>query len=363
MRKTLIIFLLLQCLFFFSASAQSDIYIQPDDPRIAYTGRVLLKSPHEAWIGWPGVQISLSFEADTIYACFRGIQPDGLRGAPNVNYYNAFLNGSLHSVFAVSSRDTVYSFTGLGPGPHCITFFRRTEGSFGTDAFLGFRIPATGRVLAPAAPGPWMEFIGDSITAGYGNEGENQHCRFSAETENHYLSYAAITARELGFAHTAICWSGRGILRNYDGSSTGTLFDLWQQALPLDTMTKWPFQGRAPRAVVINLGTNDFANSMPDSVAFVSRYSSFLQKIRKTYPEADIFCINGPMLQNEKREKLGVFLQAVVRQFGQENVYVFLLSPQNGQLGYGCDWHPSLKQHQKAAEELARFILLKWQRN
>lgn len=82
------IFLLLQYLSFFSARAQGDIYIQPGDPRIAYTGRVLLKSPDEAWIGWPGVQISLSFEADTIYAYFRGIQPDSLRGVPDVNYYN-----------------------------------------------------------------------------------------------------------------------------------------------------------------------------------------------------------------------------------------------------------------------------------
>ncbi|MCO6489989.1 MAG: hypothetical protein J5I98_16375 [Phaeodactylibacter sp.] len=319
MRKTIVIFLLLQCLSFFSTDAQEYIFIKPDDQRIAYTGRVLLKSPDEACIGWPGVQISLAFEADTLFAHFGDLRQDSLRGAFTTNYYNVFLDDSLHSIVNISGLDTIFCFTGWNKGPHRITFFKRTEGLFGTDAFLGFQLSASGRVFSPEKNKPWIEFIGNSITAGYGNEGESQHCRFSAETENHYLSYAALAARELGYAHTAICWSGRGILWNYDGSSDGTLFSLWEQALPLDTALKWPFAGPAPEAVVANLGTNDFAKGIPDSTAFVNRYVAFLQKIRENYPEADIFCINGPMLQDEKREKLGAFLQAISLNFGRQS--------------------------------------------
>ena len=41
---------------------------------------------------------------------------------------------------------------------------------------------------------------------------------------------------------------------------------------------------------------------------------------------------------------------------GDKLVYRFDFSPQTGDLGYGTDWHPSLRQHQRMADELTPFL-------
>ena len=43
-----------------------------------------------------------------------------------------------------------------------------------------------------------MVFIGDSITAGYGNEGPDSGCHWSAELEDNFRTFGAYAARELG---------------------------------------------------------------------------------------------------------------------------------------------------------------------
>ena len=55
----------------------------------------------------------------------------------------------------------------------------------------------------------------------------------------------------------------------------------------------------------------------------------------------------------------GLGADAIVREIhkaGDKQVYRFDFSPMNGSLGYGTDWHPSLKRHQKMADELTPFL-------
>ena len=68
--------------------------------------------------------------------------------------------------------------------------------------------------------GKLIEYIGNSITCGYGNEG-GMGQTFCAETENHYMTYAAITSRNFNARHFAVCRSGIGIYRNWDGPEDG----------------------------------------------------------------------------------------------------------------------------------------------
>ena len=47
---------------------------------------------------------------------------------------------------------------------------------------------------------------------------------------------------------------------------------------------------------------------------------------------------------------------------GDKAVYRFSFSPQNGDLGYGADFHPSIGQQQRMADELIPFLrqLMGW---
>jgi hypothetical protein len=92
---------------------------------------------------------------------------------------------------------------------------------FGKTQFFDFLVDKGKGLTAIANQRTRMlEFIGNSITCGYGNEGVNGG-KFGPTTENHYLTYAAITSRNFNARHLAVCKSGIGIYRNYNGPLSG----------------------------------------------------------------------------------------------------------------------------------------------
>lgn len=60
-----------------------------------------------------------------------------------------------------------------------------------------------------------IEYIGDSITCGYGSEGVWNQEEFDTSTENPWEGYAAITARSLNADYHLVSWSGIGVISNY----------------------------------------------------------------------------------------------------------------------------------------------------
>ncbi len=60
-----------------------------------------------------------------------------------------------------------------------------------------------------------MEFIGNSITCGYGIEAGSKFMHFSDSNENHYYTYAGIAAHRLNAESMAVARSGIGTYRNY----------------------------------------------------------------------------------------------------------------------------------------------------
>lgn len=79
-----------------------------------------------------------------------------------------------------------------------------------------------------------MLFIGDSITVGYGVEGEDP-CPYSPSTENVLHAYGALTASNFSSLYHAIAWSGRGVVRNYgeneNTSKSLTIPELYNRTL------------------------------------------------------------------------------------------------------------------------------------
>jgi lysophospholipase L1-like esterase len=167
-----------------------------------------------------------------------------------------------------------------------------------------------------------LEIVGDSITCGYGDEGTMPTCSFSADTENAYLAYGAITARALNAELRTIAWG------------------------PAD-------------AVVINLGTNDFSKGDPGQ-AFVQAYETFLKRLRVVYPQAGIFCALGSMLTDPNLTTARGYLQKIVADSaaaGDSRVYFTEFATQDiGTDGAGCDYHPNLVTHRKMAQVLTQAL-------
>lgn len=225
-------------------------------------------------------------------------------------------------------------------------------------------------VIAPAEEKPFrIEFIGDSITCAYGVDDSNTQSAFATEAENAMKSYGYRTAELLGAEYSLFAYSGYGIISGWTENgernsheiivpyygSTGFSYALAGGQRPQDI--PWDFASLPADIVVVNLGTNDFSycNFHNEGMAeFAREYLGFLRTVRRMNPEAEIIAALGIM--NSDLYSQVEAAAETMRAEGDARVRALRLSPQDGRLGYGSNWHPSAETHLRAAEETAAFI-------
>src|SRR5690606_13457961 len=146
------------------------------------------------------------------------------------------------------------------------------------------------------------EFIGDSITAGYGNElsvDDPTDHGYTTRNSNARRAYGAIAARRLNAEYVAVAASGRGVSRNY-ADEPGTLVpELHERTLPDEASPLWDHSRYQPHVSVLNLGTNDYSTPGVDRELFRERYQQFLTVLRQRYPLTTLIVTVGPMLNDD----------------------------------------------------------------
>jgi len=316
-------------------------------PALRFIGRVDTSDPAGPRFAWSGTGVIANFFGTSVGVRLSGGQE-----------YTVLIDGLLQpTLLSTGGLDTLG--TGLESGAHSVEIYRRTEADQGEAQLLGFDFGA-GELLAPPPRSERrIELIGDSISCGYGNEGANMDCMFTPDTENHYLTFGAIAAREFGAELSTVAWSGKGVVCNYgdDASScTNPMPSYYDRILPTRADSRWDFSTWQPQAVVVNLGTNDFSTlSDPSQQDFVAAYVALLGRIRTAYPEAQILCTVGPLLGGTDLSAARTYIDQAVQQRNQAGdaaVTTFQLAETDPANGYGCAWHPSLRTHEVMAEAL-----------
>ena len=281
-------------------------------------------------------------------------------------YFTRLIDGHQEDTLVTMGGERTYDVAlGLADGTHEVELYRRTEASFGETRFIDVDLGADGMLLAPPVRQTRrIELIGDSITCGYGDEGADETCPFEAKTENHYLTYGAITARALDAELTTIAWSGKGVIYNYDQDKNQPMPTLYDRGVPTDGQSKWDFSQPEPSVVVINLGTNDFSTGDdPSETVFSDAYSDFLVRLRDYYPDAWIVCLAPTLLSGDDLTTAEGYITSVVSERnaqGDDHVVSHIL--EFTQTGLGCGWHPSLATHASMADALTAKLrsLLGW---
>ena len=246
--------------------------------------------------------------------------------------------------------------SGLAAGEHLVEIYRRTEANQGESQFLGFDF-AGGTLLAPPpAPARRIEMVGDSITCAYGIEGADMNCTYSEDTQDQYLAWGSIAARNVGADVITTAWSGKGVVCNY-GDDAAACVDpfpiFYDRILPERADSQWDFASWQPQVVVINLGTNDFSTLVdPTPAQFSGAYRTLLQHIRGKYPAALILCTVAPLLSGTDLATARAAIDSAVTATGDANIKSFTMDPTDPADGWGCDFHPSIKTHQKMAAVL-----------
>ncbi|MBD3919711.1 acetyl xylan esterase [Paenibacillus sp. PR3] len=320
--------------------------------QINYTGRFDFTSPDGPIFAWSGCSVAISFRGSEIHAKLRPVLPE-----MDDNWVNITIDNQEPVPLRIHRTDSYVLASGLSNEAHTVVISKRTEALVGELQFMGFELPAGTELLPPPArPQRKLQIIGDSITAGYGNEAAGIEDGFKPSQENQYWAYGSITARNLNAELHITAWSGKGMYQNYGGERDVQMPELFLRTLPSSADSAWDLQSWIPDAVVINLGTNDFSVDSLDPVLYRHTYREFLGTIRNSYPNAYILCTIGPM-----NLKPVPYIQEIVNELqrtaGDKQIGFFAYPEQDIEAnGIGGDWHPSLKTHASMAELLTREL-------
>ena len=154
--------------------------ISPQDVHLHYAGRWDTSTPTAPRCEWTSCTVAL---AGTITAL--NVQLAGRPGGA----FQVIVDGAPTSVITLVADQQVYPVVaGLPAGQHAIALFKRTESWTGPVQLNGFQAAAGTKLTTPVIPKRRIEFLGDSITCGYGNEAASQNEHFSEATENAWLA-------------------------------------------------------------------------------------------------------------------------------------------------------------------------------
>jgi hypothetical protein len=329
--------------------------VAPDNKNLQYTGRIDFSMPAAPVISWPNTAIAGNFSGSTL-----SVKLDDEQGK---NYFNVFLDGDLtypYVLEAAKGDKTYLVAQGLAPGRHSFLITKRTEGEEGATTFRGLELADGGALLAPSPrPGRRIEFFGDSITSGMGNEGADNGRDDLSKDKNSFMSYAAITARALNAELHSTSQSGIGVMISWFPFTMPDFYD--QLSAVGNNDSKWDFGRWTPDVVVINLLQNDSwligrdhkLQPEPDAAGRIAAYQAFVARVRQLYPKAYIVCALGSMEATKAGSEWPGYVTAAVerlRKGGDARIDTVFFPF----TGYGQ--HPRVKQHQANAARLTAFI-------
>lgn len=262
--------------------------------------------------------------------------------------FRVCVDGEKEGAFVkASAEQTEYLLAeGLPEGVHTIRILKSSEIYDGKMIFRGFG-GAERFLTVPEKPEFSVEFIGDSITCGYGALGTGAR---TVDNSDACSSFACLTARALNADFS--CIALQGICVSASRWTSVKMTDMYRYTSLL-TGEAFDFSD-SPDVVVVGLGTNDasYITDIDASYAssFAGDYAAFLRYIRSKRQNAYIVCVYGMMGLNAAVN--GGILQAI-ESLGDEKISYLSAFKANSD---GANGHPSAAAHAEYAEILSAYI-------
>jgi hypothetical protein len=330
------------------AQSSSRMFNEPTNPLIQYTGRIekTTKSLIRFWA--PGVYVKAKFKGNN---CIVYLNDEVLYGTVH-NYIEIVIDDQKPMRVQLKYARNAITVNDLSKGDHTILICKDTEAENGYLDFAGIDC----KKLLPTPPKPKLkiEFIGNSITCGFGADMSEIPCgkRDWYDEHNAYMSYGARTARALNAQWHLTAVSGIGMMH-----SCCNLPILMPQVFDKINMRRdsiqWDFKQYIPDIVTICLGQND---GIQDSATFCKTYVDFVKTVRSKYANATIILLTSPMGDSKLTAVLKNYLTSIVSFFnenGEKNIDKYFFKKQYHE---GCGGHPSVAEHKEISDELVGFM-------
>jgi len=374
--KKISLSIVLACSLFFVFCSNSELYSESsgDDFRyvewtwVPYDSDLLRISGRTNYE--KGDFVVLSWSASSVTVAFVGTALEAKIWTNDLLYLDVFLDEEenpsslIKTDYSGDSAFIVPVVSSLPYGKHVVTLYKRIGSNLADWYFYGFRV--LGRAEKELLPKPFdrkIEFVGNSIACGSDVLIPDPEQESDLVYESAYYSYVGQTARILKAEAHNICSGGHGVYINYDGSTAQRLPIVYNrtgtQAL---SAVAWDHDKWHPDAVVINLGTNDFASGRNDSAHFVDATVDFVRHIRSYHPSAKIVLLDGPMLTGDFMIKCRQYLEVakkVLEGEGVKDLYRFSFDPRGESL-YGVYFHPTKDEALADAESLSAWMRLEF---
>ena len=213
-----------------------------------------------------------------------------------------------------------------------------------------------------------IEFIGNSITCGMGNDTKEIPCGTGEWYDQHnaYWAYGPILSRTLHVDYLLSSVSGIGMYRNWNDEhiEEAIMPDVYEK-LYLSKNDSKPYDFKfQPDLVSICLGTNDLSDGdgikprLPfNEEKYVSNYINFIKTVYKHSPNTRIVLLTSPMVSGERNETLVKCLNKVIAAFDKDKkhkkIALFQYKPM---IPKGCGYHPDIEDHKIMAQQLESFF-------
>lgn len=334
-------------LFLLTLSA-GDVVLPADTPEVRYVGRTEISSEKEVAFDWSGTYFSTILCGKSMKMA---VSSEG------ESWFNVFTDGVQTDVICINTPDTLVTVVdGLSKGKHEIRIQKRTEGEFGNVRIKNFVLPRGASLQCPESPSRHIEFIGNSLTCGFGTEGKSADEPFKLSTENCNLSYSTRIADYFSADYTLIAHSGQGAVRNYGDSVRVSKVNMQDRMLRAFDMKETLWQGGyTPDIVVISLGSNDFSTEPhPYKSEFVKGYSNIISQIRSLYGGIPVLCVCPPVIGGPLYD----YLREIKRTINDPAVYIMELTPglYNSTTDLGSVCHPNASGQLKMAMAIIPYI-------
>lgn len=328
-----------------------------------------MEAKDSLWLVHSGTGMEFSFTGTS--ATIK-IKPDSsFMNRSNQARVAIYVNGERVVDDMVDKMEKEYKvFESTEPAECTVRVVKLSEAAYSTLGVTAINATCIGAIKPTENSDKLIEFIGDSITCGYGVDDLDSSHHFSTTTEDATKTYAYKTAEKLGADYSLVSLSGYGIISGYSGD--GKKQD--QQIIPMyyekmgnsggtylgDFVAQerdWGFE-ELPDAIVINLGTNDASyvkNAADKKEEYTVAYVAFLKQVREKNPDATLFCTLG-IMGADLYPCIEDAVARYIQETGDAKVHTMKFATQSSADGIAADWHPSEKTHEKAAEKLAAKI-------
>ena len=325
------------------------------------------------FFNWSGSGFVFRFRG-TKAECFLsgGLKGEDIPQKESRGYIGVYLDDIPYSIarFPIDKPEGLYTLAENLPfGEHTIRVVKETEVAYGRVAL--HYLSADGELLTPPeSSNIKIEFIGDSITCGYGNICSNASPEFVTAEENFSQTYAAVASKILNAEPSVIAASGNGFFHDYGCNTHNLIPELYRYTDKFfdehcgNKPRKWDFENDHRDIVVIKLGQNDFQYCSGADLpieqrteetlnarrkAFCVVATDFLKEISKLRPNIPILMIyeSDMGLKNE--------IITAVKQ-ADCGIYTMEIMPKREYEGVGANGHFSVCTHTRVGMLLAERI-------